>query len=140
MSETFPTRAQSASAIALALVTVLALLVAPVCGSLCAARNCSAGMSHAHCHDMASMSATSGAQFAAQGKTCAGADLTAVLVMAGDQTFLFREGRITSAPVTISVLLEQGFASLQTSPSRGRPYRVSVSSRDSLRLTTILRI
>jgi hypothetical protein len=60
----------------LALFTLLAILAAPMCSSLCAANVCGGGSTAAHCHEPES-DAGSGAFFRAA-KNCARAELVAV--------------------------------------------------------------
>ena len=139
MSETHTVRSRPASAVALALVIVLALLVAPACAPLCAARACSSGPRLDHCHDMAGMG-TGAAQFAARGKVCLAADFSAVLVKADEQPFFRHGGRTAAATSPVRVSFEKVFEGLQTFPGRGNLQLIPMESRDSLLLTTILRI
>jgi hypothetical protein len=140
MSATIPSRAPAGYAIALTLVTVLALLVAPVCAALCAAKNCSAGMSQAQCHEMAPAKTSASTHLAAPSETCQGADLSAVLFKADEMCVRLQKAPIGSTPEILGAAMERGFANLQASLWRGRMYRIPPASTDSPLITAILRI
>ncbi|MGC1620237.1 MAG: hypothetical protein WA765_17235 [Candidatus Acidiferrum sp.] len=140
MSETISTRTPAPGAVALALLTVLALLVAPVCATICAASICPAGISQGQCLDMASMGANESSRFAPPSRACSGADLSAVLVNANDTLFRLQELWMHSAPVTMPAAIGRSFASLRTIPGRGRPHRVLSASLNLPLLAAILRI
>ena len=138
MNETIPVHVRLASV--LALLTVLALLAAPVCAPLCAAGACPSGNGHEQCHEMASMGASSGEQFIASSKACGSSDLSAVLVKADGETLLSQEVRSSSAPAVTSGAPEQSLGDLQASPGRWRVHGVPLESADPFPRMTVFRI
>lgn len=140
MNEETPVRARPASVIGLVLVTMLALVVAPACAPLCAARTCSSATSPGQCHDMASMGAGGGGKFVAASKACGAAEFSAVLVRTDEQILLPQGTRNDAAPVGISGSPAEDFGSLRASSGRWGAHRAPLESADSILLTTILRI
>lgn len=140
MREITPSRARPASAILLALGTIVALLVAPVCASLCAVRGCSFRMGQPQCHDMASMGANNDAQLAAPSVACRSTVLLAVLAKTGESSFRLQKTRIAFAPIILSASPERGFSSLGANPGHAQVHRGPLPSPNSLLLKTILRI
>ncbi|MGC1485267.1 MAG: hypothetical protein WA789_15855 [Candidatus Acidiferrum sp.] len=138
MSETISSRAGGPSAIAIVLVTVLALLVAPVCTSLCAASGCASDAHLEPCHGMASMAANGGEHLLAPSKTCGASDASAVLVSRDEQALLSQGLRSGSSPVLMDVSSGQGLGSSHANPGRG--HRIPPESAEPVQLTTILRI
>lgn len=141
--ETTPVRARLASV--LALLTMLALLAAPMCAPLCAGKICASGMrspgaGQEPCHDMASMGANGGEQYVASSKTCGATDLSAVLVKPDEQSLLWQVVRDDSAPVLIAHSPELTLESLRASPGRWGAHRVPLESKVAVLLNTILRI
>jgi len=140
MSKSIPVHSRPGGAIALALVTVLALLVAPICASLCAARSCSPGASREKCHDVASMGAGGGEQFVAPRKACGAPDSSAVLVKSDEQTSFSRRVSSTQAPMLVSGSTENRLTQLAARPGWRDTSRVSSNSAGSAWRTAILRI
>ncbi|MGB9465199.1 MAG: hypothetical protein WBR10_08810 [Candidatus Acidiferrum sp.] len=134
-----PTRTRPASAVVFALMTVLALLAAPMCAPLCAARNCSSGARQVHCHGMDGMGAGD-EQFIAPGKTCGAADFSAVLSKSDEQNMSSRGMRSDSAPVLIGESYQQYFESLRTSLGHLSAHRIPLEFATSLLLIPPLRI
>jgi hypothetical protein len=139
MRERTPFPRPPANAIVLALVTVVALLVAPVCAPLCAAKACSSGTAQERCHEMGSMSADGSEQFVAAGKACGASDFSAVLVKADEKSSVLQSVRIATAPIRVIGPAER-VASLPTASGHRGVNLVPLELRDSLLLTTILRI
>jgi len=140
-NETTPVRARFKSA--LALLTVLASLAAPVCAPLCAGKICassmrSAGTGQEPCHEMASMGANDGERYVATSKICGATDFPAALVKTDEQSLLWRAMRDDSAPVPIAHSSELALESLGAHPGRWGVHRVPLESKLSLLLTTIL--
>lgn len=91
----------------LAIATVLALLISPLCAPLCAAKMCVPASGQEHCHD-AGANDTAHDVFARQ-STCRGLDLSAVLLRSDGQVATSRDVRHPSAAVYIASLTH-GFA------------------------------
>ncbi len=122
---------------AAAVLTLLAILIAPVCAPLCAAKHCAR---LEQCHGMTSKGDRSGAILVAPGKGCALVDFSAVLVKAEEHSPLERGARSDPAPGPIRLSLENAAGSLQANPARWDIHRIPLESPDSLPLTAILRI
>jgi hypothetical protein len=118
----------------------LAILVAPVCAPLCAAKHCSAGARLEHCHEMANVGDLSGETLLAPGKDCELADFSAVLVKAEEQSSLSRGERSDRAPAPLLLPLESAVGGLPAKPARWGIHHMPLESPDSLLLNTILRI
>lgn len=133
-------RMGSPATVSLAIITVLAVLVAPVCAPLCAARICSAAPSQGQCHDMAGMPDGDGERIAALGKTCGNFEFSAVLVKADEQSLSSQSVR-TDAPAVLIVSSHRKSVA-QPSPSIGRcgEHRVPLEPASSFLLAMILRI
>jgi hypothetical protein len=140
MNETIPVRARPASAAVLAFLTVLALVMAPACAPLCAAKSCASGVRQEQCHDLATSGPDGQPRIVAPSKVCGLSDFSAVLVKA-DEEYLFSQGaRNQAAPVIPNGPPELGLESFCTGPQRRGVHPLPVDLPDSLRLTTILRI
>lgn len=125
---------------AAALLTLLAILIAPVCAPLCAAKHCSPAARLEQCHKTASTGDRSGDVLVAPGKDCAIADFSAVVVKAEEHSPLKRAARSDPAPAPIHLSLESVVGSLHASRDRWDIHRIPLESPDSLKLTTILRV
>jgi hypothetical protein len=125
---------------AAAVLTLLAILIAPVCAPLCAAKHCSPGGRLEQCHEMTSTEDRSGEVLVAPGKDCALADFPAVLVKAEEHSPLVRGVRSDLAPAPICLSLESAIGSLQANPALWAIHRIPLESPNSLPLTTILRV
>jgi hypothetical protein len=139
MNEAIPVRARPANA-AVAFLTVLALVIAPVCAPLCGAKSCAAGARQEQCHDMATMGPDGRPQLVAPSKACGVNDFSAVLVKADEEYLLSQDARNHAAAVILNGLPELGLESLRAGPQRRDVHLIPLESSDSLLLTTILRI
>jgi len=133
-------RTHGPRSIVFAALTLLAILIAPACAPLCAAKHCAPGARPEQCHEVTSTGDRSGEILIAPGKDCALADFSAVLVKAEEHSSLERGARSDLAPAPIHLSLENAFGSLQANPARWGIHQVPLESPDSLPLTTILRI
>jgi hypothetical protein len=140
MNQAIPARVRSTSAVALALLAALALIVAPTCAPLCAANICSSNSAHSQCHEMANMGAGDGEQLVAPSKICNSPDFSAVLAKADDQTLLSQGARNNPDQSLISRSSEQGIGSLYIDSEHRDVHRVPSRPANSFLLTTILRI
>jgi len=138
MSDFLPVRNCPLATSSLAIVTVLALLLAPVCAPLCAARNCSAGAAKDQCHES---SPTSAAQhdLLTPHKICGNSDFSAVLTNQDEKASFQRGARSIAASSPLSRPAELA----ATSPIklvRWGEHLVPITPSSSLVLTTTLRI
>jgi hypothetical protein len=140
MNRKNPIRPHGPRGIFFAALALLAILIAPVCAPLCAAKHCSAGARPEHCHEMASTGDLSGEILVAPGKDCALADFSAVLVKAEEQSSLSRGVQSDRAPAPLLLSLESAIGSLQANPVRWSIHQTPLESPDPLSLSTILRI
>jgi len=138
MSEVIPVRARPLNAIAI--VTVLALLAAPICAPLCAAGTCSSSTRQVQCHEMGTMGADGGEQFVAPSKACGASDFSAVLVKADEQSLLLQEQQRDTHPTLIDASSGDGLGSCDESLGRWGLHRVPLKSTNLLLPGTILRI
>src|SRR5579863_7121014 len=139
MSDIHPVRNRPLATGSLAIVTVLALLLAPVCAPLCAASSCSPAAAKNQCHES---SPTSAAQhnLLTPHKTCGAADYSAVLLNADEQASLQRDTRSFSASSSVS---RPAGREASTSPAmlvRWGEHLVLIAPPSSLLQTTTLRI
>jgi len=139
MSETIPGRARTARA-ALAFLTALALVIAPVCAPLCAAKRCVSGVRQEQCHDVATTGSDGRPELVAPGTACGVSDFSAVLVKADEEYLLSQGARNPAAPVIHNGSSALGLESLRLGPRRPGVHLIPLESSDSLLLTTILRI
>jgi hypothetical protein len=135
-----PIRRHGPLSIFFAALTLLAILIAPACAPLCAAKHCSSGARPEQCHEIASTGDLSGELLIPPGKNCALADFSAVLVKAEEQSSLSRGVRSNPAPAPLLLSLESAVGSFQANPARWGIHQIPLESSDSLSLTTILRI
>jgi hypothetical protein len=140
MKQAIPIRVGRTSAVAIALLALLALIVAPTCAPLCAANICSSNTAQGQCHEMANMGADGSERLIAPSKICSSPDFSAVLSKADDQTLLSQGARNNPDQSLISRSPEQGPGSLYVDPEHWDVHRVPSKSADSLLLITILRI
>jgi hypothetical protein len=140
MNQAIPVRTRPANVAMLALLTVLALAIAPVCAPLCAAKTCSSGAGQGQCHEMANMGADGSERLVAPNKVCGASEFSAVLVKASGQSLLSPGLRNDPAQALINGSYAQSLASLHASPERWDVHRVPIKSANPLLLTTILRI
>jgi hypothetical protein len=140
MNKAIPVRVGRTSAVALALLALLALIVAPTCAPLCAANICSSNTAQGQCHEMANMGANGSERIVAPSKTCSSRDFSAVLAKADDQTLLSQGARNDPEQSLMNRSSEQGLGSLYIDPQHWDAYRIPSSPTDSLLLATILRI
>jgi hypothetical protein len=140
MNETTPVRARPANATVLAFLTVLALVIAPACAPLCAAKSCASGVRQEQCHEIATRGPDGQPQLAAPGKVCGLSDFSAVLVKADEEYLLSGGTRNHAAPVIPTGSSELGVESFGPGPGRRGVHPVPFDLPDSLPLTTILRI
>jgi hypothetical protein len=140
MNETIPVRARPANAAALAFLTVLALVIAPVCAPLCTAKSCASGARQEQCHDMATTGADGRPQLVAPSKACGVSDFSAVLVKADEEYLLSEGARNPAAPVIPNGSPELKLDGLRAGSERRGVDLIPLESSDSLLLTTILRI
>jgi hypothetical protein len=141
MKKTTQVQTRHLKAMALALVTVLALLAAPMCAPLCAARTCSSSTTNSErCHGMGTMEAEGSGQFVAPGKTCGAAEFSAVLAKPDEQNVSSGEVRSNSAPVLFFGSHERGFEDSHKYLGNLNELRIHSNLRNSLLLSTILRI
>ena len=138
MNQAIPVRTRPANVAMLAMLTVLALAIAPVCAPLCAAKTCSSGAGQ--CHEMANMGADGSERLVAPNKVCGASEFSAVLVKASGQSLLSPGLRNDPAQALINGSYAQSPASLRASPERWDVHRVPIKSANPLLLTTILRI
>jgi hypothetical protein len=85
------------------------------------------------------MSADGSEQFVAAGKACGASDFSAVLVKADEKSSVLQSVRIATAPIRVIGPAER-VASLPTASGHRGVNLVPLELRDSLLLTTILRI
>jgi hypothetical protein len=137
MNDILPVRTRPQPASALALVTVLALLLAPVCAPLCAARNCSAGAAKDQCHETAPAAAQH--DLLTPHKICGNTDFSALLTNQDEQASFQRDARsIAASPVSLSA--EREAAASPILLVRWGEHLVPIAPPSSLLLTTTLRI
>ena len=145
MNERIPTRTKSAWAVGLATLTVLAVLVAPVCAPLCAAKICASGSgrSQEKCHGMAAMGTDGIQEFFAAGKTCRAFELPVVIAKTDETVSLSRGARSDAPAAQIDDAYQTSqtlrFASADASPGRWPDHRTPFEA-DSLLLAIVLRI
>jgi hypothetical protein len=139
VSQTTPVRARPANVAVLAILTVLALAIAPACAPLCAAKICSSGTGQGQCHEMASMGADGSERLIAPSRVCGASEFSAVLVKADAQSLLSQGLRNHPAQALINGPSAQSLGSLHVSPDRWDVHRVPIKSANSLLSTTILR-
>ena len=137
MKKSVSGRARSLSAAALAAVAALAVLVAPVCAPLCAAKMCAPASGQEHCHD-ASANDTARDVFARQ-STCRGLELPAVLLRSDEQVSASRDVR-HSSPAVYIVSLTHGFARVRFESSTAIRLESPPDISSVLLETTVLRI
>jgi hypothetical protein len=140
MNKAIPVRVRTTNAAALAFLTVLALVIAPACAPLCAAKICPSGTRQGQCHEIASVGADGSEQLVAPSKDCGASDFSAVLVKADEQSLLSQSVRNDSLQTLINGPSGQSLSSLHVSLVRWDVHRVPIESADSLLWTTILRI
>jgi hypothetical protein len=140
MNETIPVRVRPANPAVLALLTVLTLVIAPICAPLCAARSCSSGGNQERCHEMASVGANESEHFVAPIKGCGAPDFSAVLLKADEEYSLSQAGRSDRTEVVIGGSPELGLGSLRASPAFSGLLRVPLASSESTLPITILRL
>lgn len=124
----------------LSLLTVLALLVAPVCAPLCAARGCASNAALGHCHEMTGMSANGAAQLTAPAKSCGPSNLLAILVKFDEQTSLSQMVRTSSLLLSLANSPAQRSFDFAAASRRADLPRPPESSPESRPLSIILRI
>jgi hypothetical protein len=134
------TRRGAWSATAIALVTVLALLVAPICGSLCAAKVCGPSAAQGQCHEMAQAGTNGGATIAAVGKACKTPELSAVISRGDERPSANRQVRTEAAAKAIGDALRLAATGASESPGGWRDARTRLVAADPSLVTTILRI
>jgi len=140
MNQAIPVRTRPANVAMLAMLTVLALAIAPACAPLCAAKICPSGTGQGQCHEMANMGADGSERLVAPNKVCGASEFSAVLVKASGQSLLSQELRNDPSQALINGSSAQSLASLHVSPERWDAHRVPIKSANPLLLTTILRI
>jgi hypothetical protein len=140
MNEQNKTRSRRPQRAVAAIFALLAILIAPVCAPLCAAKHCSPGARPEQCHEMASTRDLRGETLIAPAKDCGQAEFSAVLVKAEEHSTLERGARSDPAPAPIRLSPANAVGSFQASPAGQGIHQVSLESSDSLPLTTILRI
>jgi hypothetical protein len=140
MSRKNPIRPHGPQSILFAVLTLLAILIAPVCAPFCAAKHCSSGARPEQCHEMASTGDRGGEKLVAPGKDCALADFSAVLLKAEEHSTFERGVRSDRAPAPIRLSLESVVRSSQADRARWGIHQIPLESPDSLPLITILRI
>jgi hypothetical protein len=133
-------RARRVHANALALVTVLALLVAPVCAPICAARACASRSSDQRCHEMAGISTQGGEHLIAQGKSCGAVELYAVLVDTGERSTPSQELRNVPPHLIASDHSDVSLGPLDAHPDGWPLHRGPLGWVDSPQSPMILRI
>jgi hypothetical protein len=136
-SQIRPRRPQRTTAAVLAL---LAILIAPVCAPLCAAKHCAPGARLEQCHETATTENRDGDNFVAPAKDCGQADFSAVLVKAEEYSPLERGARSDLAPTPIRLSHVNAIGTLQANPARWGIHQVPLELPDFLPLTTVLRI
>ena len=124
----------------LAFLTVLALLIAPVCAPLCAAKSCVSGVRQEQCHDVAATGGDGRPQLVAPGTACGVSDFSAVLVRPDEECLLSQGARNPAARVIHQGSPELRLESLRQGPRGPGVHLIPLESSDSLLLTTILRI
>jgi hypothetical protein len=142
MSKKTQVRARRAKFMVIALVTVLALLVAPVCAPLCAARGCpsNAFPGTEKCHEMANMGSSGSEKLDAPCKLCGASYLSAVLVNTEEQSSLSSVSLNDATPVRLIGSRELSLSHLQTSPEHDRVHPPPIELANLSLLTTTLRI
>jgi hypothetical protein len=140
MNQAIPVRIGRTSAVALALLAALALIVAPTCAPLCAANICSSNSAQGQCHEMANMGPDGSEQLIAPSKICSSPDFSAVLVKADGQTLISQGARNNPIQPLINRSSEQGLGNLYIDPEHWDVHRTPSRSTSSLLFTTILRI
>jgi len=140
MNQAIPVRIGRTSAVALALLAALALIVAPTCAPLCAANICSSNAAQGQCHEMANMGSDRSERLMAPSKICSSPDFSAVLAKADDQTLLSQGERNNPDQSLVSRSSEQGLGSLHIDPEHRDVHRIPSRPADCLLSTTILRI
>lgn len=132
-------RLRNVRTLVLGIVTALAVIVAPVCASLCSAQACASDQTAGSCHDMAGMnSATVGVM--AVHRACQRAELTAVLTKSGPAMSLQQQERRSVTPFSPEGLVMAAAASAHTSGAAQRRSRCSVPWRDPSLFTAPLRL
>jgi hypothetical protein len=140
MKQAIPIRVGRTSAVAFALLALLALIVAPTCAPLCAANICSSNTAQGQCHEMANMGADGSERLVAPSRICSSPDFSAVLAKVDGQTPLSKGARNNSNQSLISRSSEQGLGGLHIDPEHWDVHRIPSRPADSLLLATILRI
>jgi hypothetical protein len=124
----------------LVFLTVLALVIAPACAPLCAAKSCASGVRQEQCHDLATRGPDGQPRLVAPGKVCGVSDVSAVLVKADEAYLLSQGARNHAAPVTLNGSPGSELRRFGTGPERRGVHPIPGDLPDSLLLTTILRI
>lgn len=133
-------RLRNVRTLALGILTTLAVIVAPVCASLCSAQACASEETAGTCHDMAGMNSAAAAGVMAVHRACQRAELTAVLTKSGPATSLQRQERRSATPFSPEGLATAAAATADTSGAAERRSRRSVPWRDSSLFTAPLRL
>jgi hypothetical protein len=132
----------AAGSMALALLTVLALLVAPVCAPLCAAKVCGSGAAPGQCHEAVSVGSTDNDSppTMASGKTCRIPELSAVISKADKMLSASREFSGVTSVAKTHDMPTRSFAGSTGSLGDWRDARTRFESAASLLSTSVLRI
>ena len=132
-------RLRNVRTLALGILTTLAVIVAPVCASLCSAQACASEETAGPCHDMAGMNYANACVMAVH-RACQRAELTAVLTKSGPAMSLQQQERRSVTPFSPEGLAMAAAASADTSRAAQRRSRRSVPWRDSSLFNPPLRI
>jgi hypothetical protein len=89
---------------------------------------------------MASMGTDGGEQFVAASKTCGASEFSALLIKADEKSSVLQSVRNAPAPIRVIGAPSEHLASLPAASEHLSVHRVPLELRNSLLLTTILRI
>lgn len=133
-------RLRNVRTLALGILTTLAVIIAPVCASLCSAQACASEETAGPCHDMAGMNSATDAGVMAVHRACQRAELTAVLTKNGPAMSLQQQEQRRAAPFSPEGLATAAAATADASGAAQRRSRRSVPWRDSSLFSPPLRI
>jgi len=140
MKKRIPVRTHSTGFMALAVLTLLAILVAPICAPLCAASACPSRSSQGQCHEMANMIAGGSEQFVAASKACEASDFSAVLVKPNEKPFSLQNVQRNSEVAFFGRSAEKAPRGLPASATDLSVHPFPLQLADSHSMTPILRI
>jgi hypothetical protein len=132
-------RLKNARTLGLGMLTALAVIVAPLCASVCAAQACTSQETAGPCHDMAGMNSASAGVVAVH-RACQRAELTAVLTKNAPTISLQQQERRSATPFSPEGLAAAAAATADASGAAERQSGHFVRWRDPALFTPPLRI